>query len=98
MTDWGAINDRVQGIRTGLELEMLASGGESDARIVAAVKNGTPDESLLDQAVERILNIIFSYADHRHPEANKSPPSCMAWGFFYARLGGYEGRMEEGDK
>lgn len=69
MTDWGAIDDRVQGIRAGLELEMPASGGANDARIVAAVKDGTLDESLLDLAVERILKVIFSYVDHRHPEA-----------------------------
>ncbi len=69
MTDWGAVSDRVQGIRAGLELEMPSSGGVNDARIVEAVNNGTLDEELVDQAVERILNVVFSYADHRHPEA-----------------------------
>ena len=69
MTDWGAIDDRVQGIRAGLELEMPASDGENDARIVAAVKDGSLDEALVDQAVERILNVIFDYADNRRPDA-----------------------------
>lgn len=27
------------------------------------------DEAVLNRAVERILNVLFSYADHRHPEA-----------------------------
>lgn len=69
MTDWGAISDRVQGIRAGLDLEMPGPGSANDARIVDAVKNGKLDEALLDKTVERILNVVFSYVDHRHPEA-----------------------------
>ncbi|MDD4850547.1 MAG: glycoside hydrolase family 3 N-terminal domain-containing protein, partial [Gemmiger sp.] len=69
VTDWGAVADRVQGIVAGLELEMPGSNGVNDEKIVAAVKAGTLDEALVDRAVERILKVIFSYADHRHPEA-----------------------------
>ncbi len=69
VTDWGAVSDRVQGIRAGLDLEMPGPGTAHDAQIVAAVKNGTLEEALLDRTVERILNVIFSYVDHRHPEA-----------------------------
>lgn len=69
MTDWGAVADRVKGIVAGLDLEMPGSGGFNDAKIVAAVKDGSLDEALLDKAVERILKVVFSYADHRHPEA-----------------------------
>lgn len=67
MSDWGAVNDRVEGLKAGLDLEMPASGGHTDAEIVAAVKAGTLDESVLDTAVERILRIIFKFADHRMP-------------------------------
>lgn len=69
MTDWGAISDRVQGIRAGLELEMPASGGANDAKIMAAVRDGSLDEALLDRAVERILNVVFDYMDNRRPDA-----------------------------
>lgn len=69
MTDWGAVADRVKGIAAGLDLEMPGSGGFNDAKIVAAVKDGSLDEALLDDAVERILKVVFSYVDHRHPEA-----------------------------
>lgn len=69
MTDWGAISDRVQGIRAGLELEMPASGGANDAKIVDAVRDGSLDEALLDRAVERILNVVFDYMDNRRPDA-----------------------------
>lgn len=69
MTDWGAVADRVKGIAAGLDLEMPGSGGINDAKIVAAVKDGSLNETLLDQAVERILKVVFSYVDNRHPEA-----------------------------
>lgn len=68
MSDWGAVNDRVKGLEAGIELEMPASGGDNDAMIVKAVKDGALEEKILDQAVERILRIIFEYADHRKPQ------------------------------
>ena len=68
MSDWGAVNDRVKGLEAGLELEMPASGGDNDAMNVKAVKDGALEEKILDQAVERILRIIFEYADHRKPQ------------------------------
>lgn len=69
VTDWGAVADRVNGIKAGLDLEMPGSNGDSDAQIVEAVKNGELDERLLDTAVENLLKVIFSYTSHRHPEA-----------------------------
>ena len=44
---------------------MPASGGETDRQIVEAVKNGTLKEEILDRAVERILNVIFDYVNHK---------------------------------
>lgn len=69
MTDWGAVADRVKGMEAGLDLEMPGSGGMNDAKIVAAVKEGRLSEKLVDQAVERILNILFAYVDHRQLDA-----------------------------
>ena len=68
MSDWGAVNDRVKGLEAGLELEMPSSDGVNDALIVQAVKDGSLKEDILDQAVERILRIIFEYADNRTPQ------------------------------
>ena len=65
MSDWGAVNDRVEGLKAGLDLEMPASGGINDAEIVKAVQEGTLDEAVLDRAVERILKIVFEYVDNR---------------------------------
>lgn len=68
MSDWGAVNNRTAGLKAGLELEMPSSGGINDREIVDAVKDGSLEESVLDQAVERLLNIIFEYTDHREEQ------------------------------
>lgn len=65
MSDWGAVNDRIDALSAGLELEMPASGGFGDQKIIDAVKNGTLDVSVLDRAVERILNVIFDWTAHK---------------------------------
>ena len=36
VSDWGAVNDRVLGLAAGLDLEMPASGGDTDKQIVQA--------------------------------------------------------------
>lgn len=59
MTDWGAMNDRIKALRAGLELEMPSSNGIRDRLIVKAVKEGKLDESVLDEAVRRLLKWIF---------------------------------------
>ncbi len=65
VTDWGAVNDRVTGLEAGLDLEMPGTDGVTDALIVEAVKDGKLPIAVLDQAVERILNIVFKCVDGR---------------------------------
>lgn len=60
MTDWGAMNDRINALKAGLELEMPSSNGIRDRQIVKAVKEGKLDESVLDESVERLLTWIFN--------------------------------------
>ena len=73
VTDWGAANDRVEGVRAGLDLEMPASGGRNDARIAEAIKAGVLDESLLDRAAERVTALIL-----KAQEARKQSPAYNA--------------------
>lgn len=69
VSDWGAVNDRVLALDAGLDLEMPASGGENDALIVKAVKDGQLKEEVVDQACERILDIVFRYTENREEQA-----------------------------
>ena len=59
VTDWGAMNERVPALKAGVDLEMPGPSPENDARILAAVRSGELDEAVLDQAVERILTMVF---------------------------------------
>jgi beta-glucosidase len=58
VSDWGAVHDRVAALRGGLDLEMPPNLGVSDAAIVEAVRNGSLDESILDDSVRRVLQLI----------------------------------------
>ena len=69
MSDWGAVNNRVEDLKAGLDLEMPTSHGVNDKLIVGAVQSGNLDESDLDEAVERILNIVFRFEENRDKEA-----------------------------
>ena len=58
VTDWGAANDRVLGLKNGNDLEMPSSNGYNDKKICAAVRNGTLDEKYVDIAADRMLTLI----------------------------------------
>ncbi|MBQ6372413.1 MAG: glycoside hydrolase family 3 C-terminal domain-containing protein, partial [Oscillospiraceae bacterium] len=60
VTDWGANNDRVAGVKAGCTLEMPSCGGATDREIVEAVKAGRLEESVLDEQVKRLLEFVFS--------------------------------------
>ncbi|MEH6571221.1 MAG: glycoside hydrolase family 3 C-terminal domain-containing protein [Halioglobus sp.] len=60
VTDWGAADDRVQGIRARLHLQMPADGGVNDQKIVAAIKNGELAESELDEVLHTTLAVTLS--------------------------------------
>ncbi|OCT12919.1 glycosyl hydrolase [Paenibacillus pectinilyticus] len=70
VTDWGANNNRVDGLVAGQELEMPSSGGLGDRKIVAAVLSGMLSIEALDRAVERIVRIIFMSVDQKKQDAS----------------------------
>jgi beta-glucosidase len=55
ISDWGAVSDRVEGVRAGMDLEMPSSHGMTDAQIVHAVEAGELDEDSVDASVRRVL-------------------------------------------
>lgn len=88
VSDWGAVNDRVKSLESGLDLEMPSSGGINDRLIVEAVNNGTLSEKVLNTSVERILTLMYQYLqnhnkdaefnmDNDHALAEKIAQECM---------------------
>ncbi len=60
VSDWGASNDHVEGVRAGSHLEMPTTGGDSDEELIRAVEDGKLPEALLDQRVDELLDVILS--------------------------------------
>ena len=69
VSDWGAVHDRVAALRGGLDLEMPPNLGVS--AIVAAVRDGSLDESILDESVSRVLHLV----DRSQPALAEVPRS-----------------------
>ena len=68
VSDWGATNNRIEGIKAGMDLEMPGPGGENDKELVSAVKGGTLSAEALDQCALRITEMIL-----KGQEAKPSP-------------------------
>ena len=69
MSDWGAVNERDDGLNAGLDLEMPTGGEDSINKIVAAVKSGKLSEQTLDRSVERILKLVFTAHENKKENA-----------------------------
>lgn len=69
VSDWGAVNNRVEGLKAGLDLEMPSCDGLTDKEIVRAINDGTLSEETLNTAVERILTIMNEYLEKRNENA-----------------------------
>lgn len=69
VSDWGAVSDRVAALKAGLDLEMPATGGVTDAKIVAAIADESLDPSVLDTAAHRALTLVERTLEQADPSA-----------------------------
>ncbi len=67
VSDWGAVDDRVSALEAGLDLEMPASDGRTDAEVVAAVRAGRIDESVVDASAARVAALALRAAGQGRP-------------------------------
>lgn len=67
VSDWGAVDNRVRALHAGLDLEMPGTEGRTDAQIERAVDAGELDERVLDQAADRVLDLVQRCEDRREP-------------------------------
>ena len=72
VSDWGAVNERVDALKAGLELQMPADGGYGDQKIITAVQEGLLDEAVLDEAVYRMLSLVFKSVEGKKEGATYS--------------------------
>ena len=78
ISDWGAENDRVSGIKAGQELEMPAGSGDRVNEIINAVKSGEIKESELDKIVDRILTIALRGKNNKIKQYNQEEHHKLA--------------------
>ena len=58
VTDWGADNDHVEGVRAGSNLVMPAPGADCALELVKAVREGRIEESVLDERLRELLAVM----------------------------------------
>ncbi len=71
VSDWGAVNDRVQGVKAGMDLEMPSISHDTDAEIIAAVKDGSLSEKDVDLCAERVTELILKGQEKKTSPGNK---------------------------
>ena len=60
VSDWGANNDFVEGVRAGSHLEMPSSGGDGPNQLIKAVREGRITEREVDIRVDELLDVMLS--------------------------------------
>lgn len=63
VSDWGAVRNQVAALKGGLDLEMPGPRPYDVQAVVDAVQSGELAEKVLDEAVRRILTIVFQAAE-----------------------------------
>lgn len=63
VTDWGAMNDRIQGFRAGCDLNMPGGSAYMEKEVLEAVKAGALPEEDVDDSARRILRLVFRAAE-----------------------------------
>lgn len=63
VSDWGAVHDRVASLKAGVDLEMPGPKPHRTQAVIEAVRSGSLDEKVLDEAVRHILELVFKAAE-----------------------------------
>ncbi len=63
VTDWGAMNDRIEGFRAGCDLNMPGGSDYMEKEVLQAVKDGTLPERCIDDSARRVLKLVFQAAE-----------------------------------
>lgn len=71
VTDWGAMNDRVEGFKAGCDLNMPGGSNYMVKDTMEAVKSGTLQEENINNSVRQILKQVF-----RAEQARQTPRTC----------------------
>ena len=63
VSDWGAVCDRVESLKAGLDLEMPYNYGFSEKKLKEALKQNKISKELIEESVLRVVNLVSRYKD-----------------------------------
>ena len=63
VTDWGAMNDRIEGFRAGCDLNMPGGSAYMEKEVLAAVRSGALPESAVGDSARRVLKLVLRAAE-----------------------------------
>ena len=63
ITDWGAMNDRIEGFHAGCDLNMPGGSDYMEKDVLRAVQGGSLPESAVNACTERVLKLVFRAAE-----------------------------------
>ncbi|MDD6194761.1 MAG: beta-glucosidase [Lachnospiraceae bacterium] len=63
VTDWGAMNNRLEGFRAGCDLNMPGGSDFMEKAVVKAVREGTLSEENVDASATRVLQLVFQVTE-----------------------------------
>ena len=63
ITDWGAMNDRIEGFRAGCDLNMPGGAAYMEQECVQAVREGRLTEEAVNSSAERVLRLVLRGSD-----------------------------------
>lgn len=62
LTDWGAMNDRIEGFRAGCDLNMPGGSNYMEQAVLTAVRSGILSENKVNHSARRVLELAFHSA------------------------------------
>lgn len=78
VSDWGAVNDRVAGVRAGLDLEMPFVGDDHDRKVELAVRSGALAEAEVDECAARVVELALRGKDRSPAVVDASEHHALA--------------------
>ena len=78
VTDWGALNDRIEGYKAGCDLNMPGGSKFMEKATLDAVRSGKLDEAYIDATVDRILQLDAKSQSITKPEIDWDDHHALA--------------------
>ena len=78
MSDWGAVNNRIESLKAGLDLEMPGDVMYNKHQIIKGYQTGVLKEETLNKAVVNVLNLINSTIEHENNNVDFEEHSNLA--------------------